>query len=66
MLTGTARTLVESFPNDFVARLGGDEFLVARLGECSVEQLEKEAGNSLQSSMPGSRRPGRCPPCPPA
>ena len=47
VLTGTARTLVESFPNDFVARLGGDEFLVARLGECSVEQLEKEAGEFL-------------------
>lgn len=47
VLTGTARMLVESFPDDFVARLGGDEFLVARLGECSMEQLEKEAGEFL-------------------
>ena len=45
-MSRTAVLLTECFPNDFVARLGGDEFLVARLGDCTVERLELEAGDS--------------------
>ena len=47
VLSRTAVLLTECFPNDFVARLGGDEFLVARLGDCTVERLELEAGGFL-------------------
>lgn len=43
VLTRTAEALMESFHDDFVARIGGDEFLVARLGECSMDQLRQEA-----------------------
>lgn len=46
-LVKTAKVLMEFFKDDFVARLGGDEFLMVRLGECSIDRLEREAGELL-------------------
>ncbi|RGY95329.1 diguanylate cyclase [Clostridium sp. AM58-1XD] len=48
VLIHTAEVLMESFREDFVTRLGGDEFLVVRLGDCSIRQLEMEAGSFLK------------------
>lgn len=44
----TAQILKEQCAKDFVARMGGDEFLIVKMGEDSMEDLEKEAQALLQ------------------